>query len=179
MNNIVLVKFLGVCPFLGISKNIKSAGMFGLAAAALMVFSSAVSWSIYHLFLKPFGLENLTIIIFIFTLAILIEILDLIMHKYFEKIHSAIGIYFPILATNCAIVGIAFLTTEENYSLIHSLIASAGAGVGFILVLLIMSSIREKTETMHIPEPFKGLPLAFIIAAVLAMALMGFGGLAP
>lgn len=173
VNNIVLTKFLGFCPFLSMSKKTSHSLGFGAGAIFIMTFASILSWFFYNFILVPLKIEFLYIISLIFIILLLVELLNVIVRKFANKLYF--GKYFPVLTTNCAILGIVFFNVQEQYSLSTSIIYSISAGVGFTIALLFMSSIREKIEQLDIPEPFKGMPITFIAASIISMAFTGFG----
>jgi Na+-translocating ferredoxin:NAD+ oxidoreductase subunit A len=176
VNNFILTKFLGLCPFFGVSTKTKNALGMGFAVIFVMALSSIASWILYHLILVPFKIEFLQIITFILIIAFLVQLVEIFIKKYSHTLYKSLGIYLPLITTNCAVLGVAFLNIMENYSFVASVVAGISAGVGFLLALLLMSGIRERLEFMDIPKPFKGLPIAFIVAAIMSMAFLGFSG---
>ncbi len=176
VNNLILTKFLGLCPFFGVSKNTKNALGMGGAVIFVMTIAASVTWFLHHKVLVPFKLEFLEIISFILVIAFLVQLVEIFIKKFSPKLHKALGIYLPLITTNCAVLGIAFINVQEGFSFIQALVAGVSAGVGFTLALLLMSGIRERMEMYDVPKAFKGLPIAFIIAALMSLAFMGFGG---
>lgn len=172
-DNIVLNRFLGICPFLGVSKKLSSAYQMGLAVTFVMIFSTFITWIIHKFILIPFSLEYLKIISFILVIASLVQFIELYLKKFFQEVYDAFGIYLPLITTNCAILGIAFLNVQNDHSLIQSAVYPLGAGLGFFIALALMAGIREKLDLANIPEPFKGTPIALITAALLALAFTG------
>lgn len=177
VNNFVFYRFLGICPFMGVSKKTRSAVGMGLAVTFVMVIAGAITWAIYHFILERFGLYYLEYVAFILVIASLVQFIELYMHKYVEDLYKAFGIYLPLITTNCAILGLALLNILKGYDFVESLVFSFGAGVGFTLALVIMSGIRERLELAEVPEALKGVPLAMIIAGLLALAFGAFVGM--
>jgi len=177
VNNLILTKFLGLCPFFGVSTKTKDAFGMGLAVIFVMGIASIASWLLYEFILLPFGLGFLQIITFILIIATLVQLVEIFIKKYSQPLYKALGIYLPLITTNCAVLGVAFLNIQEKYSFIGSLVGGVSAGVGFLLALMLMSGIRERMEFMDIPKPFRGLPIAFIVASLLSLAFLGFAGM--
>lgn len=177
INNFILVRFLGLCPFFGVSKQLGSAVSMGAAVTFVMTISSLAVWLIRSYILIPFDIEYMYIVIFILVIATLVQIIELFIKKTNAPLYFAFGIYLPLITTNCAVLGITLINRIEGFSLSGSVIAALGAGLGFTLVLAMMSSIREKLETANTPKAMKGLPIAFIIATLLGLAFSGFGGM--
>ncbi|MFT4297868.1 MAG: electron transport complex subunit RsxA [Candidatus Woesearchaeota archaeon] len=177
VNNLILTQFLGLCPFFGVSTKTKNAFGMGIAVIFVMALSSIVSWMIYHMVLSPLNLEFLQIITFILIIAFLVQLVELFIKKYSAGLYKALGIYLPLITTNCAVLGVAFLNILENYSFVGSIVAGISAGIGFLIALLLMSGIRERLELMDVPKPFKGMPIAFIVAALMSLAFLGFSGI--
>jgi len=177
VNNFILTKFLGLCPFFGVSKKTENALGMGAAVIFVMGIASMVSWTIYTFLLVPLNIEFLQIITFILVIATLVQLVELFIKKFSEPLYKALGIYLPLITTNCAVLGVAFLNIQEKYSFVGSLVAGVAAGVGFTLALLLMSGIRERMETSTIPKPFRGLPIAFITASLMSLAVLGFAGM--
>ncbi len=177
INNFILAKFLGLCPFFGVSKKLDNAVSMGVAVLFVMLMASLSTWAIYKFILVPFELEYMKIIIYILVIATLVQLVEMTIKRTNIKLYNALGIYLPLITTNCAVLGVAFLNSQENYNLLESLISALGAGIGFTLVLIIMSGIRERLELCDVPKPFKGMPIAFLIAMMLGLAFLGFGGM--
>jgi electron transport complex protein RnfA len=177
VNNFVLYRFLGICPFMGVSKKTRSAIGMGLAVTFVMVIAGAITWAIYNKILAPFKLEYLQYVAFILVIASLVQFIELYMRKNVNDLYKAFGIYLPLITTNCAILGLALLNVLKGYTLLQSFVFSLGAGAGFTLALVIMSGIRERLELAEIPEPLKGVPIALIIAGLLALAFGAFSGM--
>ncbi len=177
VNNFVLARFLGICPFLGVSKKTETALGMGMAVIFVMTLASIFTNLIYHLVLIPYGLEFLKIVSFILVIASLVQLVETVLRKVSPSLYHALGIYLPLITTNCAILGLALLNIIKHYDLIRSIVFGLGAGIGFTLALLIMSGIRERLEFADIPKPLRGVPVALIVAGLLSMAFMGFSGL--
>lgn len=177
VNNFVLTYFLGLCPFVGVSKKISSAVSMGMAVTFVMTISAAVTWLIYNLLLVPYHIEILEYVSFILVIASLVQLVEMFIRKISKPLYDALGIYLPLITTNCAILGLALFAVLRHYSFIESLVFSIGAGAGFTLALVIMAGIREELELANVPKYFKGAGITMIIAGSLALAFMGFSGL--
>ena len=178
INNFILARYLGLCPFFGVSKKMGSAVSMGIAVTFVMAISSLATWLINHYILIPYDIQYMYIIIYILVIASIVQIVELFIKRTNLALYNSFGIYLPLITTNCAVLGITFInTTVENYTLLQSIVAAIGAGLGFTLVLFIMSGIREKLELADIPKSMKGLPIAFIVAMLLGLAFFGFGGM--
>ncbi len=177
INNMVLVKFLGLCPFFGVSKKLSNAFSMGLAVTLVMLITSVVASVIYNYILVPYEVEYMNIVIYILVIASLVQIVELIIKRTNILLYNALGIYLPLITTNCIVLGITFINSAENYSILESAVSALGAGIGFTLVLIIMSGIREKLDLADPPKSMRGLPVAFLTAAILAMAFSGFSGI--
>lgn len=177
VNNFVLTYFLGLCPFVGVSKRISSAVSMGMAVTFVMTISAAVTWLIYNLLLVPYHIEILEYVSFILVIASLVQLVEMFIRKISKPLYDALGIYLPLITTNCAILGLALFAVLRHYSFIESLVFGIGAGAGFTLALVIMAGIREELELANVPKYFKGAGITMIIAGSLALAFMGFSGL--
>lgn len=178
INNFILVRYLGLCPFFGVSKKVGNAVSMGIAVTFVMAIASLATWLIHHYILAPFDIEYMYIIIYILVIASLVQIIELFIKRTNLTLYNAFGIYLPLITTNCAVLGVTFInTTVENYSLLGSIVSALGAGLGFTLVLFIMSNIRERLELADSPKSMKGLPIAFLIAVLLGLAFFGFRGM--
>ena len=177
INNFILVKFLGLCPFFGVSKNTGNAISMGIAVTLVMTIASVITWLIDNLVLIPFGVKFMNIVMFILVIAVMVQIVEMAIKRTNLTLYNALGIYLPLITTNCAVLGIALINEVGAHSFWQSLFAALGAGAGFTLVLLIMSGIREKLELADIPKPMKGLPIAFMVAVLLSLTFVGFGGI--
>jgi electron transport complex protein RnfA len=178
-DNVVLSQSLGICPFLGVSKKTDSAFGMGFAVTLVMLLSSSVCYLLYHYLLEPLAIEYLRTVAFILIIAVLVQVLDIVLKKISPALYGSLGVYLALITTNCAVLGTANLVIDNGYNLIETMIESVSVGLGFTLALLLMSAIRERVETSeNIPVSFKGLPIALIIAALMAMAFYGFSGFA-
>lgn len=177
INNFVLSYFLGICPFLGVSNSIESSFGMGCAVVFVMTLSGAICWMIYHLILVKFGLIFLEYIVFILVIAVLVQIVEMFMKKFSPALYKALGIYLPLITTNCAILGFALFMVMRNYGFVESVVFAFSSGLGFALVLLVMAGIREEMQFSDIPAVFKNVPITLITAGILALSFMGFSGL--
>lgn len=177
LNNFILVKFLGLCPFFGVSKKLGNAVSMGAAVTFVMVLASIATWTITEYILIPFDVEYMNIIIYILVIASLVQIIEMFIMRTNYALYNAFGIYLALITTNCAVLGITLLNAQESYSFLESIVAALGGGIGFTLVLAIMSGIRERLEMADSPKSMKGLPIAFITAMLLGLAFSGFGGI--
>ena len=179
INNFVWSKFLGICPFLGVSNQIDSAIGMGFAVIFVMTLAAAVTWVIQFAILTPFHVEFLQTIFFIMIIAALVQLVEFIIKKTSPTLHSALGIYLPLITTNCAVLGVTILNMKLGLNFIESVFNAFGSGVGFTLTLLLMAGIRERLELAPIPRSLKGVPVALLIASMLSIAFLGFMGLIP
>lgn len=177
INNFVLSRFLGICPFMGVSKQLDSAVGMGAAVVFVMALATLGCWGVYHLLLVPLGIGYLNTIAFIIIIAALVQLVEMILLKFSPALYQALGIYLPLITTNCAILGVAVLNINQKYSLGYSLINAVSAGIGFTLALVLMAGIRERLEQAPIPPALKGLPIAFLMAGAMSIAFLGFAGL--
>lgn len=177
INNFVLVKFLGLCPFMGVSSKYESALGMGLATTFVLTLSSIISYFIHNYLLMPLGLEYLKTLSFILVIAVTVQITELILHKTSPLLYQVLGIFLPLITTNCAVLGVALLNIQQQNNLIESAMFGFGASIGFTLVLVLFSAIRERIEMADIPESFKGTPIALITAGIMSVVFMGFGGM--
>ena len=178
VNNVLLSQFLGICSFVGVSKKRSSALGMGLAVLFVLVLSSVVTWLLYNFVLVPFDVSFLSTIVFILVIATLVQFVEMVIKKYIPGLYKVLGIYLPLITTNCAILGVAnAVNVQQNYDLITTLVYSISIGLGYILVMYIFSGIRERIEIAPIPKPFKGVAIALIIAGFMAMAMSGFVGI--
>lgn len=177
VNNFVLTRFLGTCPFLGVSKRIETAMGMGMAVVFVMAVSGAATWSLNKAVLEPFELEYLQTMVFILVIAALVQFVELVLQKLSPVLYQALGIYLPLITTNCAILGLAVLNVKRNLDFLEMLVFGTAGGVGFALALVLMAGLREKMETADIPEVMKGTAIALLTAGLLSLAFMGFAGL--
>jgi electron transport complex protein RnfA len=177
VNNFVLTYFLGICPFLGVSKKTSSAVGMGIATTFVLTLAAMVTWCINQFILIKFGVPFLEYVSFIIVIASLVQIVEMVIRKMYPVLYRVLGIYLPLITTNCAILGMALFMVLRKYTFGEALVFGFGAGVGFTLALLIMSGIREQLEFADVPEAFKGAGITLVIAGLLALSFMGFGGL--
>jgi len=177
INNFVLHYFLGICPFLGVSKKIDSALSMGLAVTFVMTITAVVSWMINHWILIPYKLDYLQIVSFILVIASLVQLVEMFIRKISPPLYQALGIYLPLITTNCAIMGLALLAALKNYNFIEAVIFGFGSGIGFTLAIIIMAGIREQLDLADVPEAMKGAGIALIVAGIMALAFLGFSGM--
>ena len=175
VTNIVFARFLGICPYLGVSKKVETASGMGMAVIFVMTLSSTFAWTLQKLL--PSGLEYLQTILFILVIAALVQFVEFFMKKAMPTLYRALGIYLPLITTNCTILWVALYVVQEKFSFLTMLIFSLATGAGYLLAIVLFASLRERLETADIPEAFKGLPIALVTAALLGMAFMGFSGL--
>ena len=177
VNNFVLSYFLGICPFIGVSNKISSATSMGMATTFVMVLTATVSWLLFNLVLVPYHLEFLEIPSFILVIASLVQFVEMFIKKVSQPLYRALGIFLPLITTNCAILGLALLLVMRTYTFPESVVFGFGAGVGFTLALTIMAGIREELDLADVPAAFRGAPITLIVAGILALAFMGFAGM--
>ena len=177
VDNYVLVKFLGICPFLGVSKKLDSAVGMSLAVTFVMVMATAATWPLYMGILAPNGLEYLQTIVFILVIAILVQLLENFLKKFIPALYKSLGVYLPLITTNCTILGVTILNLDNVYSFPESIVCAAGAGIGFLVAMVLFSGVRRKVEQAIVPECFKGLPITLVAAAMTSLSFMGFGGI--
>lgn len=169
LENIVLTKFLGLCPFFGNSKKIKDAIGMGICVWITTLIASIITMIVYKYILIPYESEYLSTLTFILIIASIVQIIQLIIKKYYQGLHKSLGIYIPLITTNCAVLGISLLSVNLGYNFIETLIYSASSGAGFVIVLYVFTTIREYIDIQHIPKPFKGVPIALITAAIMSL----------
>ncbi len=174
--NFVLAKFLGICPFLGVSKKTKTATGMSLAVIFVMVLSTAVTYPINTLLVKH-ELEYLQTIVFILVIAALVQLVEIVLKKYMPPLYNSLGIYLPLITTNCAVLGVVLLNIDNGYGFAQSMVNSLGAGIGFLVAMVMFSGVRERMESSDIPESLKGLPITLVAASLVSMSFLGFAGL--
>lgn len=177
VNNYVLVKFLGLCPFMGVSKKLETAMGTGFATTFVLTLASALSYLANHYLLQPFDIEFLQTIVFIVLIAVVVQFTEVVLHKTSPLLHRVMGIYLPLITTNCAVLGVALLNAQTQHDLVESMLYGAGAALGFTLVLVLFASLRERLDSGDVIVPFQGVPIALVTAGIMAMAFMGFAGL--
>lgn len=177
VNNFVLSRFLGICPFLGVSKKVSTAMGMGAAVIFVMTLASLFTYIIQYAILEPLNLEYLQTIAFILVIAALVQFVEMVIQKMSPTLYQALGVYLPLITTNCAVLGVAIINIRENYDLLQTLVNGAGAALGFTLALVLMAGIRERLELSDIPEPLKDFPITLITAGLMSVAFLGFQGL--
>ena len=176
-NNYVLAKFLGICPFLGVSKKLNNAMGMSIAVIIVMVVATAVTWPIQRHLLDPRGIGYMQTIIFILVIAALVQMIEIFLKKYIPGLHKALGIYLPLITTNCAVLGVCVLNIDNNFSFVQSLLNSFGSGVGFMLAMFLFAGVRSKIETNDYPEAFKGIASTLVAASITSLCFLGFSGM--
>jgi electron transport complex protein RnfA len=174
INNFILTQFLGLCPFIGVSRRTDSAIGMGFAVIFVMSMASLATWAVFRLILVPLNIEYLQTISFILIIAALVQLVEMVIMKISPPLYKALGIYLPLITTNCAVLGIALIGVRSDYNALESFLAGISAGVGFLLAIVVMSTIRERLDKEWVPKPFRGVPIAFITAGLMALAFMAF-----
>lgn len=177
VNNVVLSQFLGLCPFLGVSKKTDTAAGMGTAVIFVIMIASAVTYGIYYAILTPFHLEYLQTIVFILVIAALVQLVEMILKKFIKPLYQALGVYLPLITTNCAVLGVAISNIDNGYNFSKSMFCSLGTSVGFLIAIVILAGIREKSENNNIPKAFQGTPIVLVAAGLMAIAFTGFTGI--
>ena len=177
VNNYVLSRFLGICPFLGVSKKLNSATGMGIAVIFVMVMATAATWPIQNYLLNPYGLGYMQTIVFILIIAALVQFIEMALKKFLPSLHKSLGVYLPLITTNCAVLGVTIENIDESYSFVESIVNSLGCGIGFLLAMVLFSGVRSKITESEIPESFKGLPATLIAASFVSLAFFGFAGI--
>ena len=176
VNNYVLQQFLGICPFLGVSKKIDQASGMGIAVTFVMLCATAVTYPIYVFALVPLGLEYLQTIVFILVIAALVQFVEIVLKRFIPALHRSLGVYLPLITTNCAVLGVTLNNITAGYNFLESMISSLGVGLGFLLAMVLFAGVRSRIETSRTPKCFKGLPITLISASIVALAFYGFAG---
>ena len=177
INNYVLAKFLGICPFLGVSKKLDQAAGMGASVTAVMLLATAVTWPIQTFVLDKLGLGYMQTIVFILVIAALVQMLELLLKKFSPALHKGLGVYLPLITTNCAVLGVTIQNITDGYNFIESLVSSLGCGLGFLLAMVLFSGLRSRIDESEVPESFKGLAVTLIAASFISLAFMGFAGI--
>lgn len=177
VNNYVLVQFLGICPFLGVSKKLNSA--FGMSCAVIfvMALATAVTWPLYTYLLLPNDMEYLQTIVYILIIAVLVQLVEIILERFVPPLHQALGVYLPLITTNCAVLGVTISVIDNSYNFAQSMVCAVGAGAGFMLAMVLFSGVRKRVEEAKPPKCFEGLPITLVSAAIVSLSFMGFGGI--
>ena len=176
-NNFIFSQFLGICPFLGVSKKLDQAAGMSVAVIFVMLLATAVTYPIQFFVLNPNGLGYLQTIVFILVIAALVQLVEIILKKYIPALHASLGVYLPLITTNCAVLGVALLNIQEGYNFIESVVYGITGGAGFLLAIVLFASIRERLEFSDPPKAFQGFPIALVTAGLMALSFMGFQGL--
>ena len=176
INNYVLSRFLGICPFLGVSKKLDSATGMSLAVIFVMLMATAATYPIQKFLLDPNGLGYLQTIVFILVIAALVQLVEIVLKRYIPSLHKSLGVYLPLITTNCAVLGVTILNIDEGYSFAEAMVNSLGSGLGFFLAMVMFSGVRSTIEGSDIPESFKGLPVTLVAASITSLSFLGFGG---
>ena len=178
VNNYVLVQFLGICPFLGVSKKLDSAVGMSAAVIFVMALATSVTWPIYTYLLEPNGMAYLQTIVFILVIAALVQLVEITLKRFIPPLYQSLGIYLPLITTNCAVLGVTILNFDKGYDFAQSVVNALGAGLGFLLAMVIFAGVRQRIEASDIPESLKGLPITLISASIVSLSFFGFQGLA-
>ena len=177
VNNYVLNRFLGICPFLGVSKKLNQAVGMGVAVIFVMLLATLVTWPIQRFLLEPNDLGYMQTIIFILVIAALVQLVEIILKRYIPSLHKALGVYLPLITTNCAVLGVTINNINDGYNFLESMVSSLGCGLGFLLAMVLFAGVRSRLETSNAPQSFKGLPITLIAAAIVSCAFFGFAGI--
>jgi electron transport complex protein RnfA len=177
INNFIFSKFLGICPFLGVSKKVETAAGMGVAVIFVITLASAATWLVYNYILVPLNLAYLYNIAFILIIASLVQFVEMFIKKSSPSLYQALGVFLPLITTNCAVLGVAVLNMDNGYNFIQSLVNGIGAAIGFTVSIVLMAGVRERLERCPIPKPFQGFPIALITAGLMAIAFLGFSGM--
>ena len=175
--NFILVKFYGICPFMGVSKKIDTALGMGMAVTFVMALASAATYAVYYFLLVPFGLEFMQTVAFILVIASIVQVVEMFLKKAIPALYKALGIFLPLITTNCAVLGVALLNVQKGYDFLQSVLNGACGGIGFTIAIALFASIRERVDKAESPDSFKGFPLTLVAAGLMALAFMGFSGL--
>lgn len=177
VNNFVLARFLGICPFLGVSKKVETALGMGMAVTFVMTIAAVVTWFVQYFVLIPFGIEYLQTIAFILIVASLVQMVEMVVQKSSPALYQALGIFLPLITTNCAVLGLAVLNIQKGYSFLESIVFAIGAALGFTLAMVLFAGLRERIDLCPVPRSFRGTAIALVTAGLLSLAFMGFAGL--
>jgi electron transport complex protein RnfA len=177
VNNFVLVKFLGLCPFMGVSRQLDAAVGMALATGFVLTLAAGLSWALQHWLLEPLGIGDLRTPAFILVIAATVQFTELLLHRQSPRLYQVLGLYLPLITTNCAVLGVALLNVQAKHSLLESVLFGFGAAVGFGLVLVLFAALRERLESAEVPSAFKGAPIALVTAGLMALAFAGFTGM--
>ena len=175
VNNYVLQQFLGICPFLGVSKKVNQASGMGIAVIFVMLCATAVTWPIYHYILAP-NFTYLQTIVFILVIAALVQFVEIVLKKFIPSLHKSLGVYLPLITTNCAVLGVTINNITAEYNFVESMISSLGVGLGFLLAMVLFAGVRSRMEGGDTPKAFRGIPITLVAASIVALAFFGFAG---
>ena len=176
VNNYVLSRFLGICPFLGVSKKLDQAAGMGVSVTAVMLLATLVTWPIQHFVLDAFGLGYLQTIVFILVIATLVQFVEIILKRFIPSLHAGLGVYLPLITTNCAVLGVAINNINDGYNFLESMVSSLGVGLGFLLAMVLFAGVRSRIENCPSPKAFRGVPITLVAASIVALAFFGFSG---
>lgn len=177
VNNYVLSRFLGICPFLGVSKKLDQATGMGVSVIFVMIMATLATWPIQTFILDPLGLGYLQTIVFILVIAALVQFIEIALKKFMPALHKSLGVYLPLITTNCAVLGVTINNINDGYNFLESIVAALGCGLGFLLAMVLFAGVRSRLDETDVPQHFKGLPITLISASIVALAFMGFGGI--
>lgn len=179
VNNVVLSQFLGICPFLGVSSKVETSAGMGMAVTFVMALASVVTWALQNFILVPFGIEYMQTIVFILVIAALVQMVEIVLKKVSPSLYQALGIFLPLITTNCAVLGVAIIAVQKDFDLLTTVVYSVSIAAGFALALILFAGIRERLDVEDVPQGMRGVPIALITAGLLAMAFMGFANVVP
>jgi electron transport complex protein RnfA len=177
VNNFIMARFLGICPFIGVSKRVETAFGMGLSVTFVMTLASAVTYFVYAYLLEPLGITYLYIITFVLIIAALVQLVEMFIRKASPTLYSSLGVFLPLMSTNCAVLGVATINMQQGYGFVNSVVNGVGAAAGFTLVIVLFAGIRERIEKNNIPKSFRGVPITLITAGLMSVAFLGFAGL--
>ena len=177
VNNYVLSRFLGICPFLGVSKKLDQATGMGISVTVVMLLASLVTWPIQHFVLDQLGLGYLQTIVFILVIASLVQILEILLKKFIPSLHQGLGVYLPLITTNCAVLGVSINNITDHYNFVQSIVSALGCGLGFLLAMVLFSGLRSRIDEEEVPESFRGVAITLIAASFISLAFMGLSGI--
>ena len=177
VNNYVLSRFLGICPFLGVSKKIDQATGMGVSVTVVMLLATAVTWPIQHFLLDTFGLGYMQTLVFILVIASLVQMVEILLKRFSPALHKGLGVYLPLITTNCAVLGVSINNITDGYNFVESVVSSLGCGLGFLLAMVLFSGIRSRIDESKVPVPFRGLAVTLIAASFISLSFMGFAGI--
>ena len=177
INNYVLSRFLGICPFLGVSKKLNQAVGMGIAVTFVMILATLVTWPIQIYILNPLGLGYMQTIVFILVIAALVQFVEIVLKRYIPGLHKSLGVYLPLITTNCAVLGVTINNITDEFNFLESIVSSLGCGLGFLLAMVLFAGVRNRLETANPPKAFQGLPMTLVAAAIVACAFFGFAGI--